>query len=109
MRALYLSTREDQASWFPPRHSLTRRVSSQALPPCFSAVIFTGLIGWHSPARSSNKAALHSRGRRVPVQQDGNCRPCSWLRQGYPDSPETAAADSPPESPAHHHRATSVR
>src|SRR2546427_3349487 len=106
MSALYLSMSRDQASSLPERHSLTRRVSSQAAGAFFGALVVTGLIEKGSPERSSGKAVPRSKERKVPEQQAENCRANSWHQRECPDSPGKSLADSRRESPARDHRAS---
>src|SRR5882762_7221713 len=106
MRPLYLSISRDQASSLPERHSLTRRVSSQAAGAFFGALVVTGLIEKGSPEHFSDKAAPHSKVGKVPERQGENCRANSWHQQECPGSPGKSLADSRQESPARGHRAS---
>src|SRR6267143_6269901 len=105
MSALYLSMSRDQASSLPERHSLTRRVSSQAAGAFFAALVVTGFIEKGSPEHFSDRAVPHSRVRKAPERQEENFRANSWHQQEYPGSPGKSLADSRRESPARGHRA----
>src|SRR5882672_12426268 len=105
MSALYLSISRDQASSLPERHSLTRRVSFQTVGAFFGALVVTGLIEKSSPEHFSNRAVPHSRVRKVPERQAGNCRANSWHQRECQDSPGKSLADSRREFPARGHKA----
>src|SRR5882762_4477725 len=105
MSALYLSMSKDQASSLPERHSLTRRVSSQAAGAFFGALAVTGLIEKRSPEYFSGTVVPHSRVGKVPERQAENCQANSWRRQECPGSPGKSLADSQRESPGPGQRA----
>src|SRR5713101_7883527 len=106
MSALYLSMSRDQASSLPERHSLTRRVSSQAVGAFFGALVVTGLIEKGSPEYCSGKAVPHSKVRKVPERQAEKCRANSCHQRECPGSPGKSLADSRRESPVRDHRAS---
>src|ERR1700674_2502000 len=105
MSALYLSMSCDQAASLPERHSFTRRVSFHLLAGLSGTLVFAGLIEWRSPVHSFDKAALHSKERRVREPQDGNCRRSLWRRPGCPGWPEKSWVDTRREFPARDRRA----
>src|SRR6267143_6147900 len=104
MSALYLSMSKDHASSLPERHSLTRRVSSQAAGVFFVTLAATGLIEKGSPD-FSDKAVPHSRAGKAPEQPAENCRANSWHPRECPGLPGKSLADSRRESPGRGHRA----
>src|SRR5437773_5634337 len=90
----------DQASSFPARHSLTRSVSFEATACFFPVCELAGLIEWHLPHHSRDRAVPRSKEHKVPARLAESCRPTSWLPLEYPGWPEKSWVDIPGGFPA---------